>query len=69
MKINTVSKEVTWIDTVFRITKHLGSNLIEIEQLVPNGFWGKSQMVYKRVYMGHIDPLRDAVEFFDNPKP
>jgi hypothetical protein len=68
MKQLSKSKEVLWIDTLYRYTYHPGSQLIEIEVKVPNGFWGSSQMVYKRIYFGHVDPIRDAVQFFDESK-
>ena len=60
-----VSKEFKFIDTYYRVTKYFGSNLIEISELVPNGkFWGTG-MVYKRIYMGHANPLSEALGFFE----
>jgi hypothetical protein len=65
-----ISKEFKFIDTYYRVTKYFGSNLIEISELVPNGFWGKSSMVYKRIYMGHANPLSEALDFFEEtPTP
>ncbi|MES2006889.1 MAG: hypothetical protein V4436_02140 [Patescibacteria group bacterium] len=69
MKENTTSKEYGFLDEYYRVTKYFGSNLVEIEQLVPNGFWGKSQMIYKRIYFGHIDPIQGAVDFFKSSSP
>ncbi len=68
MKDLKISKEIEWLGNYYRITRHIGSEVIQIEELVKNGFWGKHNMVYKRIYFGHIDPLEEAIKFFKESK-
>lgn len=68
MKENSVSKEFEFLGSHYRVTRHIGSEVISLDELVPNGFWGKANMVYKRIYMGHTDPLEEALKFFNESK-
>lgn len=65
MKEKTLSKEFEYIGEYYRVSKHLGTNLIKIEVLVPNGFWGKSDMIYKTIYFGFPQPITEALNFFN----
>lgn len=64
MKELTKSKEIEWLGSTYRITRHIGSEVIEIEERVGT-WWGS---YYKRLYFGHINPLEEALEFFKQSK-
>jgi hypothetical protein len=68
MKENSISKEFEWLGTYYKVTRHIGSEVIEISEKVPNGFWGKHDLVWKRIYFGHTNPLEEAINFFKNSK-
>lgn len=70
MKETKVSKEFEWLGEYYRVSKYHGSEVMEIEVMVPNGFWGKSNMIYQRIYMGHEQPIEAALNFFkENSAP
>lgn len=60
-----ISKEFSFLGEYYRVTKFFGSNLIEISRLEQNGFWGRASMVYKRIYFGHANPIKEALDFFE----
>lgn len=64
MKNLTVTKEFTFLQEYYRVTRSVGPEIIKIEKMVPNGFWGKNQMIYKTIYHGHIVPLEESLRFF-----
>lgn len=62
MKKTKVTTSFEFLGEYFAITKHLGSNVIEIAELVDKRFGGTE---YKRIYFGHIVPLKEAIRFFE----
>lgn len=63
-EVSKVSKEFKWLDRWYRASKYYGSNLIEIEVNVPHGIF-KDKWRWERLYMGHINPLVDSLNFFN----
>jgi len=69
MKTKSISKRATHIIDEYRFTFHFmfegRSGLIEIERFhYKKTFLGR-MTYWKRIYFGHIDPIKQAVEFFD----
>ena len=62
--MNTKEKQITFefFDN-YRVTHHIGSELIEIERWLEPKF-GKKR-VWKRIYVGHVNPIRMALDFYD----
>jgi len=54
-----------WLSTTYRFTKHNSANITEIEKYVKRkyrkGYW-------VTIYFGHIDPLQEAIKFFEATK-
>ena len=62
MKKNKITEQFEFLDEHFSVTKHFGSELIEISKLEKKRFGG---YYYKTIYFGHVNPIKEALEFFD----
>jgi len=64
MKVEVITQEIKFIDELYRITYFTGSMVMRIE------IWAKYHTIFKidrwkTIYFGHSDPLRKAIEFYD----
>lgn len=53
----------------YRVTRHIGSELIEIEVLVHKKSWFTDKYVWERIYMGHALPIQTCLDFYNKEKP
>lgn len=53
----------------YRVTHHIGSDLIEIEiqKCIKTILRGK-KYYWKRIYLGHYTPIKIALEFYDKSR-
>ncbi len=62
--MNTKEKQITFeFFDEFKVTHHIGSELIEIERWLEPSL-GKKR-TWKRIYFGHVNPIRMALNFYD----
>ena len=52
----------------YRVTHHLGSELIEIQVLRHKKSWFTDKYVWERIYMGHADPIQFSLEFWEKSR-
>jgi hypothetical protein len=59
------SYEFKWIIDYYRVTKYFGSNIVEVEEQYKTWL---GNYKWRRIYMGHIEPLKEITEFFNSCK-
>ena len=68
MKETSITKEFTFINDHYKVTKYHGSEVLEIELFSKDSIWNDGS--YKRIYFGHLEPLEEIIKFFkENPNP
>lgn len=67
MKQNKIAKQIEWLGSYYRITEYHPANVIRLEELRKIGWFIKSSE-WQTVYFGHIDVLRECVDFFESNK-
>lgn len=63
MENKSITREYEFLGAHYKITKYFGSNVVELEVLHKKMF---GRYKYQRIYFGHIDPLKETVEFFES---
>lgn len=52
----------------YKVTHHIGSELIEIQELVHKKTLFVDKYVWKRIYFGHSNPIQFAIDFYNKSK-
>lgn len=69
-----LTEDFEHLNTRYRITYRGFAQLVEIQELVTLNFWQRrfrtdgQERVWKRIYFGHITPLKKAVQLFEHGK-
>ena len=52
----------------YRVTHHLGSELIEIQVLVHKKNWFTDKYVWERIYFGHANPIQFSLDWWNKSR-
>jgi hypothetical protein len=63
METKKLTKQFEFLGEEYAVTKYLGPKIIEIA-ILKDGRFGKSK--YEIIYCGHIDPIKEAINFFES---
>ncbi len=53
---------------IYRVSHHIGIELIEIEVKQYKSNWFREKEYWKRIYFGHSEPIKMALEFYEKSK-
>ena len=67
METRSKQTEFKYFD-IYRVSHHIGSELIEIEVKQFKSNWFRGKEYWKRIYFGHPEPIKMALEFYEKSK-
>ena len=68
MKISRKAKEFEFLGRYYKIQYYFGSGIMSIEEKVDSKWWQSGYYRWKVIYMGHANPLVEAINFFNEQK-